>query len=244
MPDAVTSLAVPSRRFVALAAALLLLLPLYFVIPASVGNRAVHVPAIFVDHLVPVEPGWMYVYGSIYVFVLLPLLVVRQEELFCRAIKAYLLVLVAAYTGFIAYPAAAPRPSIVPAAGFASWCLRLTYSIDSLYNCFPSLHVAHSFVSALTCYRVNRGVGIAATGWAALIGISTLFVKQHYAVDVLAGALVAALAYALFLRSYPRAAVANRDCRMAPRRALGVVVIFGIVVAVMWLLYRSGIVRV
>jgi hypothetical protein len=40
--------------------------------------------------------------------------------------------------------------------------LRFLYSSDPPYNCFPSLHAAHSFVSALTCYRVHRGVGIAA----------------------------------------------------------------------------------
>ncbi len=116
----------------------------------------------------------------------------------------------------------------------------MTYSLDSLYNCFPSLHVAESFVSAFTSYRVNKGVGIVASAWATVIAVSTLFTKQHFAVDLVAGLLLAYVAYALFLRGYPRDAVAEYDRRLAPRRALGVVIIFGMLVACMWVLYRTG----
>jgi len=95
-------------------------------------------------------------------------------------------------------------------------------------------------VSALTSYRVHRGVGLAALLWATLIGASTLFTKQHYVVDVIAGALMAFAAYALFLRGYPREAVAPIDRRRAPLRALGFVGIFASVVAFVWVLYRTG----
>ncbi len=239
MRDATRPFVLPSGRTIALTAALVALVPFYFLIPDILGNRAAHAPALPFERTLPVEPGWIYVYASIYVFALLPLFVVRPEELFRRAIKAYLLVLTVAYAGFVLYPATAPRPVVV-AGGFAAWGLRLVYSLDSLYNCFPSLHVAHSFVSALACYRVHRGVGIAATAWASLVGVSTLFTKQHYAVDVAAGALIAFIAYVAFLRGYPREAVAECDRRLAPRRALGVVVLYGVVVASMWLLYRTG----
>ena len=101
-----------------------------------------------------------------------------------------------------------------------AWSVRLAYSIDPPYNCFPSLHVAYAYVSALTCYRVHRGVGVIAAIWAALIGVSTLYTKQHYVADVIAGALAAFVAYALFLRTYPREAVSEGDRRLAPRRTL------------------------
>ena len=103
---------------------------------------------------------------------------------------------------------------------------------------FPSLHVAYSFVSALTCYRVHRGVGAVAALWAALIGVSTLYTKQHYVADVIAGALAACVAYVLFLRKYPREAVAEGDRRLAPFRALCAIGIFGIMVAGFWMAYR------
>ena len=221
----------------ALASTVVSLVPLYFGIGADTFGRPLHVPELALDRAIPVQPAWMVVYGSLYVFVLLPLLVVRQQELFRRALKAYVMVLIVAYIGFVTYPTVAPRPAEVPGDGFAAWSLRLQYSLDQQYNCLPSLHVAHSFVSALTCYRVNRAVGAAASVWATLIGVSTLYTKQHYVLDVITGALIAYAAYLLFLRSYPRDAVPESEQRRAPRRALRIMGIFGVLVACIWGLY-------
>jgi len=135
-----------------------------------------------------------------------------------------------------------PRPALVSGDGFAAWSLRLAYSLDPPYNCFPSLHVAYSFVSALTCYRVHRGVGAAAALWAGLIGVSTLLTKQHYVADVIVGALAAYAAYMLFLRRYQREAVAESDRRRAPFRALCAIGIFGIMVFGFWAAYQMGMV--
>jgi membrane-associated phospholipid phosphatase len=90
----------------------------------------------------------------------------------------------------------------------------------------------------MTCFRVHRGVGAGAALWAALIAVSTLYTKQHYAADVVAGALAACIAYVLFLRTYPRRAVPETDRRRAPFRALGVIAIFAIMVAGFWVAYR------
>lgn len=67
---------------------------------------------------------------------------------------------------------------------------------------------------------MHRGVGTAATVWAALIGASTVYTKQHYVVDAIAGASIGLVAYAMFLRRRPHAAIDDIDRRLAPRRAL------------------------
>lgn len=222
-----------------LASTLVSLVPLYFVIGALTRGRSTYAPEVALDRALSLQPTWMLVYGSLYVFVvLLPLLVVRQQELFRRAMQAYLMVMILSYVGFLLYPTLAPRPAKVLGGGFSAWSLRLLYSLDPPHGCFPSLHVAYSFVSALTCSRVHRGVGAAAGLWAALIGVSTLYTKQHYVADVIAGALAAYVAYVLFLRSYPREAVAESDRRRAPFRALGVIGIVGIMVAGFWVAYQ------
>jgi membrane-associated phospholipid phosphatase len=222
-----------------LATALVSLAPVYFVIGELTRSWPTYRPELALDRAVPLQPAWMFVYGSLYVFVvILPLLVVRQQELARRAMRAYLTVMITAYIGFLLFPTLAPRPEDVVGDGFSAWTLRIAYSIDPPHGCFPSLHVAYSFVSALTCYRVHRGVGIAAAVWAALIGVSTLYTKQHYVVDVVAGALAAYGAYVLFLRTYPRDAVAEADRRRAPIRAVGVAGIFAIMVAGFWVAYR------
>jgi membrane-associated phospholipid phosphatase len=222
-----------------LASALVSLAPMYFVIAILTRGRVTHTPEIALDRAIPVQPEWMLVYGSLYVFVLvLPLLVVRERSLIRRAMQSYLLVMVVSYVGFLLYPTAASRAGNVAGDGFGAWVLRFAYDLDPPYNCFPSLHVAYAFVSALSCSRVHRGVGAVAAVWAALIGISTLYTKQHYVVDVIGGGLAAYLAYFLFLRTSRREAVSDDDRRRAPFRALIAAAIFAVMVAGFWIAYR------
>ena len=224
-----------------LATALVCLMPMYFVIAIVTRGRRTYAPEMALDRAIQVEPAWMLVYGSLYVFALvLPLLVVRDWPLVQRAMKAYLLVMLLSYLGFLLYPTAAPRTDEVTGPGFAAWTLQIAYSLDPPYNCFPSLHVAYSFVSALTCYRVHRGLGVAAAVWASLIGVSTLYTKQHYVVDVVVGTAAGLAAYFLFLRSYPRAAVAESHRARAPVRALIAAGSFGVMVIAFWIVYWTS----
>jgi hypothetical protein len=62
-----------------------------------------------------------------------------------------------------------------------------------------------------------------------LVALSTLFTKQHYAADVLAGILLGAAAYAVLLRGYPCATASDEGRRAAPALAL---VTAGLVAAV------------
>ncbi len=216
---------------------LALLVPMYFVVGAWTTGRPLYVPELALDRAVPFEPAWAVVYSSLYLFAFLPLFVVTPQALLRRAVLAYLMAVVLAYVGFAAYPVAAPRPHSVTGHDFFAWCVRFIYWLDTPYNCFPSLHVAYSFLAAFTCYRVNRGVGLVALAWASLIGISTLFIKQHFLVDVLAGVFLAYAASLVFLRTYPRSAIPEIDRRRAPIRALTAVGLFALLVASFWTAY-------
>jgi membrane-associated phospholipid phosphatase len=220
---------------------LVLLVPLYIFIPELVRGRALHAPELALDRLLPLQPAWALVYGSLYMFLIaLPVFVVRQDEHLRRTVFAYLLVWLVAYVFFIAYPTVAPRPAEVTGQSFGAWGLRLLYSADPPYNCFPSLHVAHSFVSALTTFRLHRRVGIAATVAAALVGLSTLFTKQHYVLDVIAGVFLAGVAYLLFLRGQSDHAP-DPHRRAAPMLAIGLIGLLAFATACFWVVYRSGV---
>ena len=199
----------------------LALVPFYLVIPGFRLSRAVHVPELPVDRLLPVQPAWALVYAAVYLcLIILPVFVVRQHDLLRRTVSAYLTIWVTAYAFFALYPTIAPRPDVVTGDGFAAWWLRVLYVIDTPYNCFPSLHVAHSFVSALAIHLVHRRLGFAALLCATLVAVSTLFAKQHYLLDVIAGVVLAVAAYLPFLRTYPRQNVDELDRRTAPMFAL------------------------
>jgi membrane-associated phospholipid phosphatase len=224
-----------------LASAFVVLLPMYFVIGQMTTGRVHYTPYLPLDHSMGLWPAWMLVYGSLYVcgFVL-PLLVVRGRELFHQSLKAYLFVMLLSYGIFFIWPTAAPRDDATRVHDFATWTLRLFYDIDQPNGCFPSLHVAYSFVAAFACFRMHRGVGVVACAWAVLIGISTVYTKQHYVVDALAGAGAGAVAYFIFLRDRPRDAGLEIDRRLAPRRALSAIGIYAAAIALFWFAYRAG----
>lgn len=216
---------------------LVALVPFYLVIAGRGGP--VSTPALALDRFLPLAPTWALVYGALYVFlIVLPVLVVQQEELIRRTVWAYLTVWTIAYVCFLLYPTVAPRPGTVLGDGFAVWGLRFLYDADPPYNCFPSIHVAHSFVSALACYRVHRALGLIAVLCALLVALSTLFTKQHYVADLIAGIVLAVAAYRVFLRGYSREKVPQLERRLAPALALCVGGIVSLGVACLWVAYR------
>ena len=223
------------------AAAFMFMLPMYFVIGQWTSTWPHYQPYLALDGAMPLVPAWIGVYASLYLCgFILPLVVVRGRELFEQTMKAYLFVMTLSYAVFLAYPTTAPRADAIAVNSFATWSLQLFYDLDQPYGCFPSLHVAYSFVGALACYRMHRGVGIAAVVWALLIGLATVYTKQHFVVDAVAGAVLGAAAYAAFLRNRPLVALADDDRLLAPRRAFGVVAAYAAIATGFWWAYRLG----
>ena len=222
--------------------ALATIIPFYLYIGHLVHGGPVHVPAIALDHAIPVEPAWAPVYLSLFLAAILPAFVLHQQELIRRTVLAYLAAWLVAYTFFLAWPTVGTRPAQVAGDGFLAWMLRAIYASDAPYNCFPSLHVAQCFLAAFACSRVHAGVGIAAGLWACAVGLSTLFTKQHYVADVVGGAMLAGLSYVVFIRSYPRAAAPAGERRLAPNLAIAAAGVYGILLAIMWGAYALGVV--
>jgi hypothetical protein len=100
---------------------------------------------------------------------------------------------------FRSFPTTVVRPD-VPGDHLAAKLVRQLYEIDPPYNCLPSIHVAFSVLTFLEFDRLLRvqgkrnrqsvtwGAGrIANLSVAILICLSTLFIKQHYSPDLIAG---------------------------------------------------------
>ena len=111
-----------------------------------------------------------------------------------RLLVAFGLTLAVAYATYLLFPGWFERPDLRPDSA-ATWPLWLEYH-DPSYNHFPSLHVGVNWLMCLAC---QRGVRFPAILLAMVLGIalSTLFVKQHYMVDVVFGMGLASLTWAL-----------------------------------------------
>lgn len=217
--------------------ALFSIIPGYLIIGSVISGWTLHVPELALDRAIPVQPGWSVIYGSLFLAALLPVFVLHRQELIRRTILAFISIWLFAYACFLAYPTIGPRPATVAGDGFFAWALRVIYSSDFRYNCLPSLHVAQCFLAAFACYRVHRGVGAVAGVWAFLVGVSTVYTKQHYVLDVISGTALAYVAYVIFLRSYPREDVPELERRLAPVLALCAVGLYALAVIGLWFVY-------
>lgn len=73
----------------------------------------------------------------------------------------------------------------------------LTEATTMRHDCFPSGHTMHSLLAMVFAWKVNRFVGTIETIIAISIVISTLYLRYHYAIDLIVGAGCAGMWYYL-----------------------------------------------
>lgn len=97
------------------------------------------------------------------------------------------------------------RPLTFEASPLQTYLLNFIYSSDKAMNVFPSIHVYNSIVCAVALLKCKEFKGkhwmtfLAITS-AVLISLSTMFIKQHSILDVLAACILALVIYPLFYR--------------------------------------------
>lgn len=148
------------------------------------------------DVYTPFIPGFVYAYLLYYPWVMLPLPILRTRRAFFCALGAFAMVQAIGQVVFVVWPSHMERPG-VDGLGISAELVRQVYRLDPGWNVFPSLHVAHSTLVAFLYYQHQRRHAPVVAAGAGLIALSTVLIKQHYVVDVPAGALVAWGCYAL-----------------------------------------------
>ena len=171
----------------------------------SSGASAWYPAATFEDSI-PYLPTWIWVYLAYYPLCFAPLAIRRlrtDRETFWRVVGAYLFQFGAGFLMFWLIPSRMIRPG--PAGGhWTALAVSLTFQADPGFNIFPSMHVCNLVYTAGLFRRYSGKVSSLFMGCAAaLVSLSTLFVKQHCAVDVLAGAFLGTLAFFLFHSNSP-----------------------------------------
>jgi len=110
-----------------------------------------------------------------------------------------------AFAGYLLVPAVGPYafqaelfPHRLPGNAYCPSFIRMIDDLRGVArDCFPSLHVAHATVVAVIAFRFRRWLFAALLPIVLGLIVSTIYLRMHYAIDLVAGAAVGVGAVAL-----------------------------------------------
>ncbi|HEU5396682.1 MAG TPA: phosphatase PAP2 family protein [Verrucomicrobiae bacterium] len=149
--------------------------------------RALKIP---LDDAIPYWPGWVWIYSGLYYPVIVYInFVVESPRQFLHIAISYIVLLMAQMAFFVFFPVATPQEwrAANQRRDRSERFLAYVQSIDSTTNSFPSMHTS---VAMLTAMHLWPHLGVYALLFPLLIAVSCLFTKQHYLLDLPAGALL------------------------------------------------------
>lgn len=177
------------------AAAIVVCAVLYSGASLLTRDRAVLIPMFDWEAAIPFWPQTVWIYLVQYPLLLIAFSACRDPARCGRFLYAAVIVQALAAIIYLLYPIQIPRPAL-PLTGeldaITAALASAVRSVDAPVNCFPSLHVtscllclwliAHQSTWFVWCFAIVSALCIA----------STLTFKQHYFIDLPAGALLAA----------------------------------------------------
>jgi hypothetical protein len=160
------------------------------------GGIAPHIP---LDAHIPLWPIWTIPYLLLlpyWVLMLVVMTVKMDEPRFRRIILAAMVSQYVSIATFIFFPTYIERPTLDPSDASQAMVAYL-YSMDHVNNALPSMHMSLTTMIVLGCWNWLPRLR---WFWAATIPItiaSTLFTRQHYVLDLVAGILLPCATYVL-----------------------------------------------
>ena len=152
-----------------------------------------------IDERIPYWPSWVWIYSFLYYPMILYInLVVESSREFTHLAISYILLLGFQMIVFRLFPVQTPEDWRARDArrNLSERFLAFVQSIDGRSNCFPSMHCS---VAMLTALHLVPHFGPVIFAFPALIGLSCLFTKQHFVIDVPFGLALGWTTYELFI---------------------------------------------
>jgi fatty acid desaturase/membrane-associated phospholipid phosphatase len=167
-----------------------------------VTRSALYDVSLTIDDYAPFWPMWSLAYVSIGPLLFTAALALHTPERTLPFLATLMLQLVIGVVCFLAFPVEAMP---VPAVGMTDLEAALFAMADGINlegNMMPSLHLAFALSAAWAASpRLSWPPRLAIWGWAGAIVASTWLIRQHWLLDIVGGALLAAAVMGL---AYPR----------------------------------------
>lgn len=140
---------------------------------------------------IPFVPGFIWVYCSFYLIILMPVLFLPRREHRQLALTFMVMTLLGGVIFFL-FPAKLGFVRQAPESPLYQTMYTTLFALDHPHNLVPSLHVAWSCAAVLAIIRhTGRGLTLLFLLWLVLIVLSVLLVHQHHVADVITGLLLA-----------------------------------------------------
>ena len=175
-----------------------------YYVPTILGITATYDFSLEIDAHIPLVPAFVYVYVLAFPFWVLSYVLIAYDGAYAakRLCAADMLGKIVCLICFIAIPSSLTQPTAEQISGVGAWALKIVYFLDEPTKLLPSMHC---FVSYL-CVRpyfcsirrdIKPWLRLAASIFALLICLSTVFTKQHVVLDVITGVLLGELSWLL-----------------------------------------------
>lgn len=151
-----------------------------------------------IDEKIPFWPSWSWIYSFLYYPAILYInWIVEDSRHFIMIVFSYIILLVMQMTFFMLFPVSTPAHwrSINTGKSWSEKFLLFVQKFDDSSNCFPSMHVSVATLTALLAYST---LGPWVFLFPVLIALSCMFTKQHYIIDLPAGAALGWAAYLIY----------------------------------------------
>ncbi len=164
---------------------------MYFLTENLIPAKKCHVIHCFLDDIIPFQEAFLIPYVFWYGLIVFSLVYfgLYHIDSFKRLSKYIIITQVLAMMVYILYPNRQDlRPEVFPRDNFLTDCIRLLYALDTNTGVCPSLHVAYSMGIASVWLKENvkKYWKVLVVFAVAMICLSTMFIKQHSAVDFFA----------------------------------------------------------
>ena len=165
----------------------LLVMVLYFVTNRLNVGREVYDFGIFLDNLIPLVTWFVYFYLAYFILMLIPFFISNNTK---SLTWRYCVSIIVSSLFFVIIPTSIYRP-LLENVNLNNYLVNMIHYLDKPYNLFPSLHAALLTLSFMFLYKHDKKLSYKLSPLFILSFISTVFIKQHYVLDLIGGVLVA-----------------------------------------------------
>ena len=156
-----------------------------------------------IDDAIPFIPAFIIPYVTWYFYIpgMMLIMCFKDKKVFRRQVATLFIGTFICIAIFVMFPTMIEfRPDASGDGFFLALC-RLIFANDKPYNVLPSLHCYETTAIHLASFgggvgRRHKKLRAASAITAVLICLSTVFVKQHSALDLISGCLLAVIVYA------------------------------------------------